>query len=99
MKTTKYSKDGIWILDNMLVFAMPGYGISYSFGNLASIYLASIYNSNKEEGLALYKKVCSLGGSYDYFSGMELVGMVPAFDERAVKAAKEYFIEALKLEN
>ena len=99
VKTTKYSKDGIWILDNMLVFAMPGYGISYSFGNLASIYLASIYNSNKEEGLALYKKVCSLGGSYDYFSGMELVGMVPAFDERAVKAAKEYFIEALKLEN
>ena len=98
VKTGKYSKDGSWLLDNMLVVTMPGYGISYSFDNLATVYLASIYNNNKEEGVALYKKICSLGRSYDYFSGMELVGMKPAFDEEAVKAVREYFIKALKVE-
>ena len=98
VKVGKYSKDGAWLLDNMLVVTMPGYGISYSFDNLASVYLASIYNNNKEEGVALYKKICSLGGSYDYFSGMELVGMKPAFDEEAVKAVREYFIKALNVE-
>ena len=98
VKVSQHSKDGVWLLDNMLVLTMPGYAVSYSFGNLASVHLASIYNSNKEEGLALYKKVCSLGGSRDYFSGMELVGMIPAFDEAAVKAVREYFIKALKVE-
>ena len=98
VKTQKYSKDGSWLLDNMLVFAEPGYGVSYSFGNLAAIYLASIYNSNKEEGLSLFKKICSLGGSRDYFSGMKLVGIKPAFDEEAVKAVREYFIKALNVE-
>ena len=91
---TAYSKYGTWLLDNMPIFALPGYVICYSLCDISAIFLAAIYNKNKEEGLRLYKKFCSLGRSLDYESAMNSIGLASAFKEESVRSVRDFFESA-----
>ena len=93
----EYMKQGSSLFSNMGVYMFPRYLISYALSNLCAISFRCLFDEDKKKGLALYEKLCSLGGSLDYNDAMKAIGMVPAYQEEALQEAKAYFKRRLNL--
>lgn len=62
---------------------------------LEEINIRLQYEADKDKGLAIYKKLCGLGGSLEYDGTMEALGLPLPYSEQAVMDIKDYLAEKI----
>ena len=89
---------GAFLVQNKGIYMFPRYLISYAMSDISAISIRLQYEADKEKGLAVYKKLCGLGGSQEYDGAMEALGLPLPYSEQAIRDVKDYLAEKLGLE-
>ena len=93
-----YLDKGTSLVQNKGIYMFPRYLISYAMSDISAISIRLQYEADKEKGLAVYKKLCGLGGSQEYDGAMEALGLPLPYSEQAIMDVKDYLAEKLGLE-
>ncbi len=92
-----YLDKGVSLVQNKGIYMFPRYLISYAMSDISAINIRLQYEADKEKGLAIYKKLCGLGGSLEYDGAMKALGLPLPYAEQAVMDVKDYLAEKLDL--
>ena len=92
-----YMDAGALLVQNKGIYMFPRYLISYALSNISAIGIRLAYEADKEKGLAVYKKLCGMGGCMEYKDAMKALGLPLPYTEQAVIAAKNYLAGKLGL--
>ena len=88
---------GSSLVQDMGVYMFPRYLISYALSNASAVSIRLIYEADRESGLALYKRLCEIGGSMEYNDAMKALGLPLPYTEEAVASVRDYLAGKLGL--
>lgn len=92
-----YMDAGALLVQDKGVYMFPRYLISYALSDISAISIRLAYEADREKGLAVYKKLCGLGGSMEYDEAIKTLGLPLPCTEQAIVAVKEYLAGKLGL--
>lgn len=92
-----YMDAGALLVQDKGVYMFPRYLVSYALSDISAVSMRLIYESDREKGLAVYKKLCGMGGSMEYNEAVNTLGLPLPYTEEAVVAVRDYLAEKLAL--
>ena len=92
-----YLDKGASLVQNKGIYMFPRYLISYAMSDISAISIRLQYEVDKEKGLAVYKKLCGLGGSQESGGAMEALGLPLPYSEQALRDVNGYLAKKLGL--
>lgn len=92
-----YMDAGALLVQDKGIYMFPRYLISYALSDISAISIRLAYEADKEKGLAVYKRLCEMGGSMAYDDAMKSLGLPLPYTEQAVIAVKDYLAGKLGL--
>ena len=92
-----YMDAGALLVQNKGIYMFPRYLVSYALSDISAISIRLAYETDKGKGLAVYKRLCEMGGSMEYDDAMKSLGLPLPYTEQAIIAVKDYLAEKLEL--
>lgn len=92
-----YMDMGALLVQDKGVYMFPRYLISYALSDISAISIRLMYEKDKEEGIAIYKELCDLGGSMGYDDAMKTLGLPFPYTEQAIIDVRNYLARKLVL--
>lgn len=90
-----YLDAGESLVRNTGVYMFPRYLVSYALCDISAICIRLMYERDQEKGLAVYKKLCGLGGSMGYEEAMKALDLPLPYTEQAIVDTRNYLAEKL----
>lgn len=92
-----YMDMGSSLVQNKGIYMFPRYLISYVLSDISAVSIRLICEADRERGLAVYKKLCALGGSMNYDDAMKAIGLSCPYTEEAILHVRDYLAGKLGL--
>ncbi len=92
-----YMDAGALLVQNKGLYMSPRYLISYALSGISAVGIRLMYEKDRENGLAVYKKLCGMGGSMEYDEAMKVLGLPLPYTEQAVSDVRDYLADRLCL--
>lgn len=92
-----YMDKGVLLMQDMGIYMFPRYLISYALSDISAISIRLMCETDRERGLAVYKKLCGLGGFLEYSDAMKALDLPLPYMEQVILDTRDHLAEKLGL--